>query len=406
MEIKLHAGQRKALKSKAKYVVVLAGTGSGKTFLGPVWIAKELERGGREVLVVSPTYLMFQRVVLPYVLNFFEGLGLLERYKMTERVMELRTGAKLYFGSADNPFSLEGVHVDAAWMDEAGQMKREAWAVVRRRVGVRNGRILITTTPYNLGWLKQEVYDEWKRGNRDFDVIQFPSIANPFYPKEEFERAQRTLPEWQFRMFYLGEFVRPEGLVYIDFMPSKHIVEPFPIPNSWVRIAGIDLGYNNPTAIIFLALDKDGRVFVYREYYERFKTAEEIINDFLEITQNENIDAVYVDPSEPAFIKAMRQRGILAKEAKNDVKEGISMVISLIKTDRLFVFRGCKNLLDEIENYRWKKVNDEIKDEPQKEYDHACDALRYALYTYFLKNKDILDEKIKEKLKGVKFYEE
>lgn len=403
MEIKLHKGQLKALRSKAKYVVVLAGTGSGKTFLGPIWIAKEIEKGAREILVVSPTYLMFQRVVLPHVIRFFKDTELLEKYKGTERVMELKTGTKIYFGSSDNPFSLEGVHVDAVWLDEAGQMKREAWAVAKRRVGVKNGRILITTTPYNLGWLKQEVYDEWKKGNPDFEVIQFPSIMNPYYPKDEFERARKSLPEWQFRMFYLGEFVRPEGLIYVDFDSRKHIIEPFPL-EGW-KIAGIDIGYNNPTAIVFIVIDKDGRAFVYREYYERYKTFDEIINDFLEITQNENIDEVYVDPSEPAFIKALRQKGVNVREAKNDVKEGIGMVISLFKTDRLFIFRGCKNLLDEIENYRWKKVNEEIKDEPVKEYDHACDAMRYALYTYFSNYKSDMDEKIKEKLKGVKFYE-
>lgn len=404
MEVKLHKGQLRALRSKAKYVVVLAGTGSGKTFLGPIWIAKEIKRGAEEVLIVSPTYLMFQRVVLPHVMRFFKETGLLEKYKGTDRVMELKTGTKIYFGSSDNPFSLEGVHVDAVWLDEAGQMKREAWAVAKRRIGVKDGRILITTTPYNLGWLKQEVYDEWKKGNPDFEIIQFPSIMNPYYPKEEFERARKSLPEWQFRMFYLGEFVRPEGLIYADFDSSKHIIDPFGIPSDWTRIAGIDIGYNNPTAIVFIAIDKDGKNYVYREYYERYKTFEEIIKDFLDMTKNEKIDSVYVDPSEPAFIKALRQKGINVLEAKNDVKEGISAVISLFKTDRLYVFRGCKNLLDEIENYRWKKVNEDLKDEPLKEYDHACDAMRYALYTHF-SSRSFIDRELIEKVKGATFYE-
>jgi len=30
----------------------------------------------------------------------------------------------------------------------------------------------------------------------------------------------------------------------------------------------------------------------------------------------------------------------------------------------------------------WKKVNDQIKEEPEKEYDHAMDALRYAIMGY------------------------
>lgn len=50
-----------------------------------------------------------------------------------------------------------------------------------------------------------------------------------------------------------------------------------------------------------------------------------------------------------------------------------------MKSNRFFVFRGLVNLLDEIENYRWAEKNEQLKDEPVKEYDHAVDALRYAV---------------------------
>jgi len=238
--VKLHKGQTRVWKSKAKYVAMLAGTGSGKTWVGPIWLYREIQQHPTgSFLVVSPTYQMFQRIVLPETLKFMDAVAKGE-YRSGERTYYLPTGGKIYFGSADNPFSLEGVHVYAAWMDEAGQMKREAWDVVLRRVGFHNGRVLITTTPYNLGWLKTEFYDRWKAGDKDYDVIQFASIENPYYPREEFERAKATMPDWKFKMFYLGEFTKPEGLVYEDFDSSKHIVNPFPIPPEWRRIMGID----------------------------------------------------------------------------------------------------------------------------------------------------------------------
>jgi PBSX family phage terminase large subunit len=402
VEIRLHEGQEKALRSRAKYTAVIAGTGSGKTYLGPVWLTREItKRKAEEVLVIAPTYMMFQRVVLPGVKNFFENLNMIAEYKVTERTMTLKNGTRIYFGSADKPFSLEGVHVDCAWMDEAGQMRREAWDVVKRRVGAKDGRILITTTPYNLGWLKTEVYDQWKAGNKDFEVIQFASIENPFYPREEFERARKLLPEWKFRMFYLGEFVRPEGMVYPDFN-SSHIIDPFDIPHDWIKIAGVDIGYNNPTAVVFIAIDKDGVAYVYREYYQRYKTTDEVVKDLKEMTEGENIDAIYVDPSEPAFIKSLRINGFNALPADNDVLAGISVVTSYIRSNRLFVFRGVVNLIDEMENYRWKMQNDEVKDEPVKEYDHAVDALRYALYT---RSKILSKEDLIKIVKEAKFYE-
>lgn len=50
-----------------------------------------------------------------------------------------------------------------------------------------------------------------------------------------------------------------------------------------------------------------------------------------------------------------------------------------MKSNRFFVFRGLVNLLDEIENYRWAEKQEQLKDEPVKEYDHAVDALRYGI---------------------------
>lgn len=379
IQIRLHPGQSKAWKSEARFVAMIAGTGGGKSWYGPIWLYREIQKYPKDgFLVISPTYPMFQRIVLPRTREFL-GAVTGGEYRAGERIYYLPTGGKVFFGSADNPFSLEGVHVRAVWMDEAGQMKREAWDVALRRVGFYKGRVLITTTPYNLGWLKTEVFDRWKAGDRDYEVVQFPSILNPAYPKEEFERAKATSPDWKFRMFYLGQFARPEGLVYQDFDPGKHVVKPFEIPASWRRVIGVDFGYNNPTAAVWLAISPDGVVYAYREYYQRNKLPEESGKEIKQLSKEDRIELVACDPSEPAAIERYRRLGLPARAGYNAVKEGIEAVIALMKSNRFFVFRGLVNLLDEIENYRWAEKQEQLKDEPVKEYDHAVDALRYAI---------------------------
>ena len=379
IQIRLHPGQSKAWKSEARFVAMIAGTGGGKSWYGPIWLYREIQKYPKDgFLVVSPTYPMFQRIVLPRTKEFL-GAVTGGEYRAGERIYYLPTGGKVFFGSADNPFSLEGVHVRAVWMDEAGQMKREAWDVALRRVGFYKGRVLITTTPYNLGWLKTEVFDRWKAGDRDYEVVQFPSILNPAYPKEEFERAKATMPDWKFKMFYQGQFARPTGLIYQDFDPAKHVVEPFEIPANWRRIIGVDFGYNNPTAAVWLAVNPDGVVYAYREYYQREKLPEESGREIKQLSGDDRIELVACDPSEPAAIEQYRRLGLPARAGYNAVKEGIEAVIALMKSNRFFVFRGLVNLLDEIENYRWAEKQEQLKDEPVKEYDHAVDALRYGI---------------------------
>jgi hypothetical protein len=65
-----------------------------------------------------------------------------------------------------------------------------------------------------------------------------------------------------------GDFVAFEGLVYSEFSPGVHIVQPFEIPDHWRKVRAIDYGYQNPFACIWGALDEDNRLYIYDEYYK------------------------------------------------------------------------------------------------------------------------------------------
>jgi phage terminase large subunit len=381
---RLHPGQTRAWKSTRRFVGVIAGTGGGKTWFGPIWLYREIAaHPDNDYLVAAPTYGMLAKVTMPAFVRFMEEMvpGIMTRYKAQDKVLPLPGGGSVFFGSADNPLTMEGVHVRAVWLDEAGQMKREAWEVAQRRVGHKRGRILITTTPYNLGWLKGEVYERWTAGDGDYDVVQFPSYWNPTYSREEYERARRTLPSWKFSMFYDGRFERPQGLVYQDFDPAVNLVEPFEIPPEWRVYAGVDWGWTNPTAHVYLAVDHDDRGYIFAEYYERGKHAETSGAWMRERTRGLAMEGVYCDPENPDSTSKYAGIGLPAESANNAIMPGITEVVSLFRSKRLFVFKGVNNLLDEMENYSWQKGSggESLKDRPVDEYNHACDAMRYAV---------------------------
>jgi PBSX family phage terminase large subunit len=378
----LHPGQSKAWRSEARFVSVIAGTGGGKTWFGPQWLYREMCAHPKEdYLVVAPTYGLLQRVTFPTFMSLMENVlpGITANYKAMERTLTLPTGGHVFFGSADRPITLEGVHVRAIWLDEAGQMKREAWEVCQRRIGHKQGRILITTTPYNMGWLKLEVYDRYKAGDPDYDIIQFPSYWNPSYSRDEYERAKKTLPDWKFSMFYDGKFTRASGLVYQDLDPAVHVVHPFNIPDSWPRYVGVDFGFTAPTAAVWGALDPDDRLYIYREYYQTGKLPEDTAKDIIDLSGKETIEQAFCDPEDPAAIVKYQHLGIRATEAYNTIKPGVIEVIGRLRTKRLFIFAGCFYTLDEAEQYKWRMKDDKMDDEPVHEYCHALDAVRYLV---------------------------
>src|SRR5262245_34698006 len=165
------AGQRRAWDSAKRFVLVLAGTQSGKTAFGPTWMHREItRRGPGDYMVVTPTYPLLNLKALPEFLALFQRHLRLGAYHNQSRTFTYHDGStRILCGHASDPDSLESATAKAAWCDEAGQKKfrLKSWEAVQRRLSIHQGRALITTTPYDLGWLKQRLWDPWQAARRD-----------------------------------------------------------------------------------------------------------------------------------------------------------------------------------------------------------------------------------------------
>ncbi|MCC6596980.1 MAG: hypothetical protein IT477_10770, partial [Rhodanobacteraceae bacterium] len=237
LRVSFHPGQLKAWDSRKRFVVVLAGSQGGKTSFGPFWLWREIqERGPGDYGVVTPTFPLLELKALPEFRRLFEETLNLGRYVgnpvrrftvSAEGEIRLfgqrqRTPTHVYFGHAQDPDSLESATFKGVWADEVGQRKFQygSWAALRRRTTLHRARVLFTTTPYVLGWLKTEFYDAWEATGRNhptIDIINFASTMNPMFSEEEFEELRLSMPPWQFEMFHLGRFTRPAGLIYDCF---------------------------------------------------------------------------------------------------------------------------------------------------------------------------------------------
>lgn len=375
-EVELHDYQAKAFESKARFIGLIAGTGGGKTFFGPIWLLREVRNHPTDsFFVIAPTFPLFNRTTLPEFRRRFDyEPGIKGEYKEQKREYRLGSGGIVYFGSADRPDSLEGGQVRAAWVDEAGQIKLASWQAIQRRLGVKMGRCLLTTTPYSLNWLKTEFFDRWKKGDPDYDVVQFSSIDNPYYPQAEYQRASRTLDRRIFEMRYMGLFRKMAGLVYAEFT-NENVKEPKDVKFKRV-IAGVDWGfYPDPAAIILHGEDNQGRIWVFFEYYHLRKTPDELVKDAVAIQKRYKVETFWCGQDEPGNIQLFRNKGLDARanEVKS-VNEGIGAMTSLIKNEAFFVSKRCPNWLDEVETYHIP----EGKDKPEGPC-HALDASRYAI---------------------------
>lgn len=218
----------------------------------------------------------------------------------------------------------------------------------------------------------------------DWSYSHATSYDNPANAEEEIDRIKISISEDQFAQEYLADFRKKEGLVYKEFRREYHVYndESDRQPRNVIStIAGIDFGFTNPTAVLTILKDFDGSYFVAREWYKRQKTDIQIA----EYVSVHRFDKVYPDPESPSAIAELEKLDVNVQEVlknKDSIKNGISKIRALFKQNKLFIHASCENLIKELESYSYptKKDNRNEDENPVKENDHACDALRYALF--------------------------
>jgi len=399
-----HEGQLRAWDSSARFTFVLAGTQSGKTSFGPWWLWREIQQtadpagGTNDYIAVTASFDLFKLKLLPELRAAFEYTLQWGRYWPSDRVIELKdpkTGkfwavhaddrmwGRIVLRSAASGGGLESMSAKAAFLDECGQdsFTIETWEAILRRLSLSQGRVGAFTTPYNLGWIKTEVWDQWNAGNKDFNVINFPSYFNPLFNRAEYERAKATMPAHRFAMFYDGLLSRPAGLIYDCFDEEIHLVDDFPIPKEWPRYGGLDFGAVN-TAKLWIAEDvARGRYYVYRENLNGGLSTREHASEIIEHVRNENHISWWGGaPSEEQQRMDYHTEGVYVMRPNvSDVESGIDRVTELFKTKRLFVFRSLTGMRDELGSYKRKidEYGNPTEEIAEKRKYHRLDALRY-----------------------------
>ncbi len=371
---KLLPYQKRCLFSQKPYVALIGGTGSGKTFLLPYLLFyKMCQYPGEEFIVSAPTREMLKRNPLKTIKQFLDHYNIAYELNKADLELQIEYGlGTVYFISAETPDRLQGLHPKCIFGDEAGLYSMLWWETAVQRRALKQGQIFLLTTPYSMNWLKTEVWDRAMAGDQDFHIENPISTDNPFYPVAEFERAKEMLPEWKFKMLFLGQFTRPAGLIYEDY----ELLTDVRIDDSYFIFGGVDFGFNNPFAVLWIA-EKAGEFIVFEEFKQIGLTLDDIQKV---LTKRKCV--YYADPENKLALESLGAMGIDIRPAEKNVLDGITYVQMLFKTKQLKIFKECKHVLDEINTYQWEvDRTGQILDKPRKSNDHLMDCLRYALVT-------------------------
>jgi len=240
--------QRSFHRHPAPYRLFRGGVGSGKTLCGAAEsIRLAVENPECDGMIVAPTWGILHRTTL----RAFRSLlprQILRREVKSERYIELVNLARIYYGSADRPDTLEGANLAWAWGDEGRYWDRVAWEILLARVReprAKRRSIVMTSTP-SMGWL----YDYWGRGMEGYAEVAAPTEENPYLPPEYIETLRRSYSQDLYRQYVGGEWVHLEGGVFPEFSASSHVQPDLHIPSHPVHIA-FDPGVQRSATLFF-----------------------------------------------------------------------------------------------------------------------------------------------------------
>lgn len=412
---------KKVLDAKGpQYVAYYGGFGSGKSVVLCTAIITQAVLYGGDYLISRHFMPELRRTTMKTFLEMCPRELILE-VRQADAEVHLRSKAGkaiVYFIGLDEPGKIDSMNLSGFAIDEASQTTEEALLKLQGRLrnpkGLRKG--LLVGNPkgrdhvYRYFVSKVAIKPEQ---HHKYEMIVAPSTENIHLPDGYVEGMLGSYSKERIQRDIMGSFDSFEGMIYDDFSRQVHVVEPHEIPKGWTKVVGADHGFVNAAAFLFGAVDEDGNLVIYDEFYEREWLIKEIcvgkdvgngltlegINPRL---KRDRPSAIYIDPSTknrrgqtgvsdfstylehlPDFIPLLT--------ANNDVSPGIDRVKTFLKTNpktgkpKLTIFSTCRNLIEEIGEYRWAELSasqegtKNHKEEPRKYNDHACDALRYLI---------------------------
>lgn len=286
-----------------------------------------------------------------------------------------------YTGSVRGVGSIRGMTSYGAYINEASLATQEVFQEIINRCSKPNARIICDTNPDNpQHWLKTDYIDN-KKPDAKIKSFHFTLDDNIFLPSDYVSSLKAATPSG---MYYdraiKGLWVTGEGVVYKDFDERTMTINRDELPDNLTYTAGVDWGFDHPTAIEVIGHDSNGNYYLVDEAYGQF---EQVDPHWIRVAERFKKKygmglTFFADTARTEHISNFRQHHIKTEYGYKNVLDGIERVASIIKQHKFYVVDGAApNFINEIYQYIW----DEKTGAPVKENDHAQDAVRYCIAT-------------------------
>jgi len=374
---------------KYRFGVAALSRRTGKTFIANVIGQLVALIPGCSILIVAPNYSLTQ-ISWELQHKLIKQFGIeVVKDNAKDKVVELINGSTIRLGSVNQIDSVVGRSYDLVIFDEAAlsDAGEDAFNVaILPTLDKANSKALFISTPRG----KQNWFSKFYDRGFDDNYPEWFSVKatwkdNPRLPESVVNSARRDMSDQEFRQEFEADFSIFEGKIWT--LPEENVIEELPdgILERCDIVAGLDLGYRDPTAFCVILFDTKEEMFYI---VDEFKDAEQVTAKQAESIQalidKWDIELIYIDSAnqQQRFDFAYTYN-IPTDNANKNKLDGIGYVGSLMESGRVKVLTSCTHVLYAIDQYKWDANQNLIKEKPvHDEASHMADAIRYGIYTY------------------------
>jgi len=370
------------LNCKKDIVVNQGGTSSGKTYsILQVLIVLSLIKPKQVTTVVGQDLPNLKAGALRDMENIVFGSEevkqFLGHYNKSNFTFTFKNGSIIEFKSYQNAQDAKSGKRDYSFFNEANGISLEVYQEIEIRT---RKQVFIDYNPTAPFWVHSKLI-----GEPNIQLFISTYKHNPFLDAKTIEKIERykyTNPE-RWRVYGLGLTGMVEGVIFQNI----NKVSGFPLKQAKKVTISIDFGFSNdPTAIIMVGVYQ-GEIYVHELVYQRGLTNQDISDLLHKFNFDQNQYEIIADSAEPKSIEELKRLGWFVIPSQKG-RDSILYGIDLLKNYKINVSVQSKNLLMELSRYVWVKKDGENLNKPIDRYNHAIDALRYAV-SYQLQNPNL-----------------
>lgn len=404
----LNPKQKLFCQARTRYVGYGGARGGGKSHVLRIKaFGGALTYPGIRILIVRREYPeLEQTMILPMRKLIPQEVAV---YNGSMHMFFFANGSTIKFGhygtSDDDEY--QGQEYDWIFMDEATQFTesqfRTLGACLRGATNIPR-RMYLTCNPGGIGhlWVKRLfVSRQYRDGEtaEDYTFIHATVDDNPqlLAASPEYVQMLDLLPDNVRNAWRFGDWDALAGSFFSEFKKETHVIEPFwRIPAEWRKYRAFDYGLDM-FACLWIAVDFDGRCYVYRELQQSGVIVSEAAKLMLDATPPwEHIEFTIAPPdmwnrqkdSGRSMAELFMENGVGIIRGSNNRVQGWMAVKELLKPlsgpqDRpgLLVTSNCQALISHIAAIQHDEKNPSDCAVQPHEITHICDAIRYFCVT-------------------------